>query len=848
MGRRSDPAPHGGPPVTAGKRRRGSRPAGARPPLARFLAPAALSVALAGCGAPVSEAPAVIGPSPGYEDLAARLGDFVDAEMEHKAIPAVAVALTDGDRIVWAEGFGEARPGVAADADTLFRVGSVSKLFTDIAVVARHQRGALDLDAEVAQALPGFAPGAAGEPADGITLRRLMAHRAGLVREPLVGHYFDDSSPTLEATVDSLNGVPLVFPPGARQKYSNAAIAVVGRVLEHASGSPFADAVAGEVLAPLGLDSSWFSLAAAPADRLADGLMWSYDGREFPAPSFPLGMAPAGTMVTSVRDLGRFLTLLAGGELPGVLDSEGLAEMWRVQFPGEQDSADATGFGLGFHLGHLEAPEGRRYRRVGHGGAIYGFSTELAFLPEVGLGAVAVSSVDFTNAVAGRIVEQALLELLTRESGDPVAYAGSAPLPAGVAGRLHGRWEGEGAAAGARVRLLARADPSRGPEEHRLEMETAGASFELRASTAPDPEPGALTLVADSRLTFGPRLVVRGEGEETTLTVEPGGGVFRRAPDPLPPPPPARFLPLMGEYGWDHNILFVFEQDGALAVLIEWLERAVLTADPDDPDRFHYPDRGLYPGESFEFLRGDDGAVTGVSLSGIVFPRRDGPGEGTFRIEPQLPIDELRALAADAEPPVEEGDFVESDLVRITDLDDSIRLDVRYAGTDNFMAAAFYEVADAFLQRPAAEALVRVHRALADHGLGITVHDGYRPWRVTKMFFDATPEHQRIFVADPSSGSRHNRGAAVDLGLHDLATGAPEPTVSGYDEFSERAFPGYVGGSSRQRWLRELVRREMERDGFTVYENEWWHFDYRGWERYRLGNLPLREIGGEGGG
>ena len=369
---------------------------------------AAMALALlAGCGRPEAPGPAAIGPESGYEDLAARVSEFVVAEMEHKRIPALALALVDGDRIVWARGFGEAQPGVPTDADTLFRVGSVSKLFTDIAVVARQASGELDLDAEVSELLPGFAPADVPEEG-GVTLRRLMAHRAGLVREPPVGHYFDDTAPSLAATVESLNGVPLVFPPGLRQKYSNAGIAVVGRVLEHAAGKPFADAVTEEVLSPLGLESSSFSVASAPAERLAQASMWSYDGREFPAPDFPLGMAPAGSMVTSVRDLGRFITLMAGGDLPGVLDGDSLAEMWRVQFPNDPRDAEPTGFGLGFNRGTLEAQnaagETTSYAVVGHGGAIYGYSTELAFLPDAGLGAVAVSNVDFTNAVASRIV------------------------------------------------------------------------------------------------------------------------------------------------------------------------------------------------------------------------------------------------------------------------------------------------------------------------------------------------------------------------------------------------------------------------------------------------------------
>ena len=801
----------------------------------RILGAAALAFAhLAACGEPAAPRPVTIGPESGYEDLAARLSDFVAAEMEHKQIPALALALTDGDRIVWARGFGEAQPGVPADADTLFRVGSVSKLFTDIAVVARQASGELDLDAEVSDLLPGFAPAEVPEEG-GVTLRRLMAHRAGLVREPAVGHYFDDSSPSLAATVDSLNGVPLVFPPGLRQKYSNAGIAVVGRVLEHAAGKPFADAVTEEVLSPLGLESSSFSVASAPAERVAQASMWSYDGREFPAPDFPLGMAPAGSMVTSVRDLGRFITLMAGGELPGVLDGESLAEMWRVQFPDDPDEPEPTGFGLGFNRGTLEAEdaagETTSYAMIGHGGAIYGYSTELAFLPEVGLGAVAVSNVDFTNAVVSRIVGLALRGALGLRSGREVPFPRSEPLPAGLSGRLHGVYAAE---SGGRLRILARGG--------RAEMEIGSATLELRASDTPD------VLIADSRLSFGPEVVTRGEAAGAIQSLSIGEREFRRIPDPRPPPPPAEFLPLIGEYGWDHNILFVFERDGALTVLIEWLERYPLTAAADDPDLFHFPDRGLYPGESLRFLRDDDGRVTGADLSGIVFPRRPGPGEGTFRIEPLLPVAELRRLAAEASPPAEEGDFLDSDLVRLTDLDSTIRLDVRYAGENNFMGTAFYEVADAFLQRPAAEALARAHAALAEVGYGVVVHDGYRPWRVTKMFFDATPEPQRIFVADPASGSRHNRGAAADIGLYDLATGEVEVFVSGYDEFSERAFPRYAGGTSEQRWLRELLRELMEREGFAVYEHEWWHFDYGDWQRYGIQNVPLHRIGAAGSG
>src|SRR5262249_35750936 len=157
----------------------------------------------------------------------------------------------------------------------------------------------------------------------------------------------------------------------------------------------------------------------------------------------------------------------------------------------------------------------------------------------------------------------------------------------------------------------------------------------------------------------------------------------------------------------------------------------------------------------------------------------DGENGETFRIKAVKPLDELRKIALAAKPPAEKGTFRKPDLVDVTKLDATIKLDIRYASDNNFLSTPFYTSTRAFLQRPAAEALVRAHKALAGQGYGILIHDGYRPWHVTKMFWDATPEHLHHFVADPSKGSRHNRGCAVDLTLYDLKSGKAVEMVSG---------------------------------------------------------------------
>src|SRR4030095_1138985 len=199
-------------------------------------------------------------------------------------------------------------------------------------------------------------------------------------------------------------------------------------------------------------------------------------------------------------------------------------------------------------------------------------------------------------------------------------------------------------------------------------------------------------------------------------------------------------------------------------------------------------------------------------------------------------------------PPREKGTFRPPDLVELTALDDTVHLDIRYATANNFVKRPASAEARAFLQRPAAEALVRAHRALRGQGYGLLVFDGYRPWRVTKLFWDVTPPGpQRAFVADPKQGSKHNRGCAVDLSLYDLATGREVEMPGAYDEMSERSSPSYAGGTEAQRAARDRLRAAMEAQGFTGEPNEWWHFNYKDWRTYPILDVPFSELGASSG-
>jgi D-alanyl-D-alanine dipeptidase len=214
----------------------------------------------------------------------------------------------------------------------------------------------------------------------------------------------------------------------------------------------------------------------------------------------------------------------------------------------------------------------------------------------------------------------------------------------------------------------------------------------------------------------------------------------------------------------------------------------------------------------------------------------------SFHITPVKPVAELRREALAATPPPPSPDLRKPDLVELVKLDPTIKLDIRYASTNNFMSTPFYSEARAFMQKPAAEAVVRASKALKSYGYGLIIHDGYRPWYVTKMFWDGTPPDKHDFVADPYPGSRHNRGCAVDLSLYDLKTGQEVKMPSGYDEMSERAYPNYKGGTDQERQRRDLLRKIMESEGFTVYADEWWHFDYKDWDKYPVMNVPFEKL------
>src|SRR5215472_7856702 len=316
-------------------------------------------------------------------------------------------------------------------------------------------------------------------------------------------------------------------------------------------------------------------------------------------------------------------------------------------------------------------------------------------------------------------------------------------------------------------------------------------------------------------------------------------------PGPKPADIPSAWKPWIGEYGPSESsasfvtIEVVSEKDGYIVFLSR--NKRADGVHYENGDKFRV--KGSTP-SSHGLRKGSSGArqlVEGDVVIGKITPEFDARAQ--VLINPVRPVVELRSESLSATPPRETGNFRKSDLVELAPLDPSIHLDIRYATSNDFLGTPVYSQARAFLQRPASEALLRVHQKLKPLGYGLLIHDAYRPWYVTRIFWDATPPEGKIFVADPAQGSRHNRGCAVDLTLYDLASGKPIEMPGTYDEMSPRSFPDYPGGTSLQRWHRDLVRRAMESEGFTVYEAEWWHFDFKDWKEYPILNVPFEKLG-----
>ena len=179
-------------------------------------------------------------------------------------------------------------------------------------------------------------------------------------------------------------------------------------------------------------------------------------------------------------------------------------------------------------------------------------------------------------------------------------------------------------------------------------------------------------------------------------------------------------------------------------------------------------------------------------------------------------------------------------LVEIRKYIPGIKLDIRYATANNFARQAVYTEARAFARLPVVLALKSVQQELKKKGLGLKIYDAYRPYSVTEKFFEIAED--KAFVASPKTGSRHNRGCAVDLTLINLKNGKELKMPTPYDSFAPEASPDFSDLPEKVIENREILIAVMEKHGFKVLHNEWWHFDYNNWKDFDLMNIPFNKL------
>jgi D-alanyl-D-alanine dipeptidase/CubicO group peptidase (beta-lactamase class C family) len=681
----------------------------------------------------------------------------------------------------------------------MLRVGAIG--FSD-----RDQRVAAGADSV-------FRAGALTKPLTGLVMMRLV-DRGMLDLDAPVQRYLPDFAPKNPFRTPITLRMLATHDTGLVRKYADAGVAVIGQVLEVVTGKPYAELMREELFAPARMSSSSVRLRDS-VRPISYAEMQSYDAPRMPAPVFEQGLQPAGGLNTTLTDMASLGgALLAGGRAPNgeqILSVHSLEQMETPTQPGT--GHNGPGYAVGFRVSDLEG-----HRLVSQEGSLYGFVSKFNLLPDDGIGAVAYSTVD-SGSSAARIANYALRVALAVRDGKPIpANPTSRPLSAAEARPLAGEYRHDQASVMVRwmddtayietPRLAGRLQ--RGPSGYVMDDYIVPMSLNI--------DPGGQWLEAD------------------------GIRYTRVAVVHKPPPPPADIVGLVGDYGGDHQTIRAFERDGSLFVRIEWIEydRMVRVA---AANTWQFPPISpFYPGEHLKFTRDESGRGTSVALNGVVFPRKNiiiDPPAAHLREQDR---DLLRQRAMAASPPTEPPPRRAADLIAITHVDPAIKLDVRYATSHNLLGFPVYSQSGAYLQRPAAEALARADQKLHAQGFGIVVFDAYRPWFVTKMFWDGTPTAAHLFVADPSEGSRHNRGEAVDISLVSLATGQEPTMTGGYDELSPRSYPLYDGGTSEQRWRRDVLRAALESEGFTVYPYEWWHFDFADWRNYALMNTPFSKL------
>lgn len=343
-----------------------------------------------------------------YASTQAYVTKLIQYEMKKNSVTGLSIALVDDQRVVWADGFGYAdqEQKIPATAGTLYRVGSISKLFTDTAAMQLAEQGRLDIDQPLRKYLPDFSIKSHYASSAEITPRQLMTHHSGLPRDHQKGFMTRHSVP-FTGLVEAIHEDYASYPPNLVFSYSNLGISLLGHAIQNQSGKPFADYMQQSVLVPLGMASSSFDTGLSSSPLMAKGYRNAKQENE---PS--LRDVPAGGLNSSVTDMSHFMSMMFADGMSGdhrILKAETITEMLRPQNTNVPLDFNFR-VGLGWMLSTLGVSTIENAGTVAHhaGGTIL-FRSQMYLLPEHKLGVVALSN----SSTAGQVVDHVATEALS---------------------------------------------------------------------------------------------------------------------------------------------------------------------------------------------------------------------------------------------------------------------------------------------------------------------------------------------------------------------------------------------------------------------------------------------------
>ena len=318
-------------------------------------------------------------------------------------------------------------------------------------------------------------------------------------------------------------------------------------------------------------------------------------------------------------------------------------------------------------------------------------------------------------------------------------------------------------------------------------------------------------------------------------------------------PVPKEVNSLLGLYYGNASVFLLREENGKLQI--------VFRTDPEDKDfsyanifplrKVHFDSYSmneegplLSAEAAVHFERDTDGNGIVCKIGGKRFARDFFPGEANkvMRIEGNADYQSLKDAAMRAAMPAKLQRGQAGRLVRIRSSVPNAKFDLRYADSNNIFGVSLFDATEAFAEAETVSALKKAADKLAARGYGLLVWEGYRPWYVSKLASDLLPKEKKGMLPLPDKGEDRNTGRTVDVSLYDLSTGEAVNMISDFDEVSVRQFPGFTGGTKRQRNLRDMLAAVMKECGFTQGKEEWWHFtlgDTSGWQHL---NIPYGQI------